>query len=165
MYWTTSRCEYTSSNRSMSYRKDQEPWLCQMVPAHSCACAVWFYSDILGHYTFIQYFLRMLGRKQIKKRHILTKGKLHNMGVELKASLKKSLCLFTFQCGISRSKVHTTTKLLKLQPCKMMEVQNLPLPNCEITIWYCTWFQESVFSVLDPEMTFCSDEARFTLSM
>jgi len=76
----------------------------------------------------------MLGRKQTQKRHILTKEKLHDMGVGPKASLKKSLCLFTFQCGISRSTVHTATKLLKLQPYKMMEVQNLPPPNCEIRI-------------------------------
>jgi len=79
-------------------------------------------------------FLENVRQKANSKRHKLTKEKLHDMGVGLKASLKKSLRLFTFQCGISRSTVHTATKLLKLQPYKMMEVQNLPLPNSEIRI-------------------------------
>jgi hypothetical protein len=132
-------------------------------------CAKWCLptvcSVILLRYTrtlqFHTQFLENVRQKVNSKRDILTKQKLHNMGVGLKASLKKSLCLFTFQCGISRSTVHTATKLLKLQPYKMIEVQNLPLPNREIRIWYCTWFQESAVSaILDLELTFCSDEAR-----
>jgi hypothetical protein len=39
------------------------------------------------------------------------------------------------------------------------------LPDCEAGIRYCRWFQESVFNgLLDPELSFYSEETWFTLS-
>lgn len=115
-------------------------------------CAVWFYSDVPGYYSFIQNFLRISDRKQTWNKVHTNQRKTSWYGRLIRSMPEKSLCLFTFQCGISRSTVYTATKLLQLQPYKMMDVQNLPLPNCEIRIWYCIWFWESLFGgLLDPE--------------
>jgi hypothetical protein len=64
------------------------------------------------------------------------------------------------QCGMSRRTLHAATKLWKLRHYKTTVVQSLLPPDCEARIWYCRWFQESVFNgLLDPELTFYSDEA------
>jgi hypothetical protein len=52
------------------------------------------------------------------KQPVLTEEKLH-VGIQLEASFIDSLCVLALQCGMSRSMLHVTVKLLKLQPYKM----------------------------------------------
>lgn len=64
-----------------------------------------------------------------------------------------------------KSTAHVGPKLLKLQPYKTTVVHSLLIPDCEERIQYSRWFQESIFNrLLDPELTFCSNNAWFTLS-
>jgi hypothetical protein len=53
-------------------------------------------------------------KKENKKRQILTEEKLDVIGALLEASLKKSLCLLSLQCGFAKGTAHIGMKLLTL---------------------------------------------------
>jgi hypothetical protein len=53
-------------------------------------------------------------------------------------------------------------KVAKVAVLHATIVHSLLPPDCKARIWYCRWFQESVFNgLLDLELTCCSDKAWF----
>jgi hypothetical protein len=75
----------------------------------------------------------------------------------IRSKSEEVVSLLALQCGLAKGTAHIGTKLLKLRPHKTTVVHP---PHCEARIRYCRWFQESIFKgLLDPEVTFYSDEA------
>jgi hypothetical protein len=60
----------------------------------------------------------VLGRKESRKRRVLTEEKLAGIGIRLEASPKKLLRLLALQCGLAKSTAHVDTKS-KLRPYKI----------------------------------------------
>lgn len=105
----------------------------------------------------------VLHKTESQKGHVLTEETLLNIRARLETSSKMSLRLFIFQCGIS-STLLFGTKLLQLRPHKTTVVHSLLPRGCEARFRFCACFRRSLFNaVLDPELTFCSDEVWFML--
>jgi hypothetical protein len=96
--------------------------------------------------------------KNLKKRHVLTEEKLHDIGAQLEASLKTWVC-------VGRLQSSHLYKVSKLWPYKTTVMLSLLHPNCKVRTRYCRQFQESVFKGLfELEHMFYSDEVWYTLS-
>jgi hypothetical protein len=92
------------------------------------------------------------------EKDLLTEEKFDNIGSWLEVSPKKLLHLLPLQCGLAEYTAHIGVKFPKLGPYKTTVVHSFLPPDCEVTIQYCTWFQESVFKGLFVlELTFYSD--------
>jgi hypothetical protein len=74
-----------------------------------------------------------------------------------------SLHLLAFQCGLAECTANISTKFIILQPYKIIVAHSVLHPHCEVRIWHCRWFQESIFKDTDPKLTFYWDEAWHTL--
>jgi transposase len=93
-------------------------------------------------------------------RRMLTKEKLDDIGARFEHTPRKSLKRLTQETGVSKSSARTATQLLKLWPYKTTIIHALQPHDPASRVRFCNWFLQSV---IDPQLTFFSDEAWFHL--
>ena len=104
-------------------------------------------------------------KKPNRKRTVLTKETLDEIGASLERTPTKSIPKLAQQVGISKSSAHRATRLLKLKPYKCTSVHFLKQGDAIARMHYCEWFHLSVNDgLIDPQLLFFSDEVGFHLN-
>lgn len=99
------------------------------------------------------------------KRRVLNEEKLVEIHASFTRSPNKPLRRVAQEVSVSKSLVHTATKILKLKPYKVTVVHELrPLDN-EKRITFCNWVLHNIVDgIVDPQLIIFSDEAWFHLN-
>ncbi|PNF15704.1 hypothetical protein B7P43_G12455 [Cryptotermes secundus] len=107
----------------------------------------------------------LIDRKPLKRNRVLTEEKLDDIGHRLENSPRKSLRRLAQQSGVSLGSAWTATKLLHIRPYKFTVVHEIKPVDYEKRVRFCNWFINHVHDgLLDPKLTFFTDEANFNLS-
>jgi len=84
----------------------------------------------------------VLDKKKTQKCYLLTEENVYNTGSQMGISLKKSLCKFTVQNGMTKFLTQGKQRF-KLCQCKIRGVQQLFLLDWKARNWFCS------FSLMD----------------
>jgi hypothetical protein len=90
---------------------------------------------------------------------------LDKIGARLEHSPRKSLAQLAQQAQVLKTTAWRATKNLHLRPYKITQVQVIEECDYGRRTHFCNWFLQAVHKgVLDPKLTFFTDEAWFHLS-
>jgi hypothetical protein len=106
-----------------------------------------------------------LDKKCTRQNAVLTEETLDEIGARLEHSPRKSLARLAQQAQVSKTTAWRATKNLHLLPYKIAQVQVIEEGDYGRRTHFCNWFLQAVHDgVLDPKLTFFTDEAWFHLS-
>jgi hypothetical protein len=96
---------------------------------------------------------------------VLTKEKPDKIGARLEHEPRKSLARLTKQAQVLKTTAWRATTNLRLRPYKITQVQVIEECDYGRRTHFCNWFLQAVHDgVLDPKLTFFTDEAWFHLN-
>jgi hypothetical protein len=96
---------------------------------------------------------------------VLTEQTFDEIGARLEHLPRKSLARLAQQAQVFKTATWRTTKNLHLRPYKITQVQVIEDGDYGRRMHFCNWFLQAVHDrVLDPELSFFTDEAWFHLS-
>jgi hypothetical protein len=106
-----------------------------------------------------------LDKKYTRQNAVLTEETLDEIGARLEHSPRKSLTQLPQQGHVSKTTAWRATENLYLRQYKITQVQVIEECNYGRRTHFCNWFLQVVHDgVLDPKLTFFTDEAWFHLS-
>jgi hypothetical protein len=106
-----------------------------------------------------------LDKKYTRQNAVPTEETLHEIGARLEHSPRKSLTRLAQQAQVSKTTAWRATKNLHLRPCEITQIQVIEEGKYGRRTHFCNWFLQAVHDgVLDPKLTFFTDEAWFHLS-
>jgi hypothetical protein len=107
----------------------------------------------------------LIGRKPLKRNRVLTEEKPYDIGHRLENFSRKSLRRLARQSGVPVGRAWTATKLLYNRLYKITVVPEIKLVDYAKRVRFYNWFINHVHDgLLDPKLTFFTDEANFNLS-
>jgi inhibitor of nuclear factor kappa-B kinase subunit alpha len=107
----------------------------------------------------------VLDKKYSRQNAVLTEEVLDEIGARLEHSPPKSLARLAQEVKVSTTTAWKATKILHLLPYKITQDQAIEEGDCQRRIHFCNWFLRAVHDgILDPKLTFFTDEAWFHLS-
>jgi hypothetical protein len=96
---------------------------------------------------------------------VLTEETLDEIGATLAHSPRKSLARLAQQAQVLKTTAWKAIKNLHLWPYKITQVQVIEESDYGRRMHFCNWFLQAVHDgILDPKLTFFTDEAWFHLS-
>jgi hypothetical protein len=106
-----------------------------------------------------------LDKKYTRQNAVLTEETLDEIGARLKYSPRKSLARLAQHVQVSKTTAWRATKNLHVRPYKITQVQVIEECDYGRRTHFCNCFLQEVHGgVLDPKLTFFTDEAWFHLS-
>jgi hypothetical protein len=107
----------------------------------------------------------LIDRKLLKRNRVLTEEKLDSIGHRLENSPRKSLRRLARQCGVSVGSAWAATKLLHIRPHIITVVPEIKPVDYEKRLRFCNWVINHLHDgLIEPKLTFFTDEANFNLS-
>jgi hypothetical protein len=106
-----------------------------------------------------------LDKKYTIQNDVLTEETLNETGARLEHLPRKSLAQLAQQAQVSKTTAWRATKNLHLQPYKITQIQVTEECDYGRRTHFCNWILQAVHDgILDPELTFFTDEAWFHMS-